>query len=101
MAPECAVYLCVCVCEISNQSTSKKPHYVSDLSKLDALLHKRTLRSGTKIARLNIGRSIILSSKTAHQMWHDHLSAKETRQQKEQWGWGLEATGKGKGLDKI
>ena len=37
---ECAVCLsvcvcvCVCVCVRSNQSTSKKPHYVSDLSKL-------------------------------------------------------------------
>ena len=28
------VSLCVCVCLRSNQSTSKKPHYVSDLSKL-------------------------------------------------------------------
>ena len=34
---ECVV--CLCVCAISNQSTSKKPH-VSDLGKLDVLLHK-------------------------------------------------------------
>ena len=40
LVPECAVYFCVYACVISNQSTSKKPHYVSDLSKLDALLHK-------------------------------------------------------------
>ena len=40
LVPVCAVYLCVYVCVISNQSTSKKPHYVLDLSKLDALLHK-------------------------------------------------------------
>ena len=33
------VFVCV-VCVISTQSTSKKPHYVSDLSKLDLLLHK-------------------------------------------------------------
>ena len=26
-------------------------------------------------------------------MWRDHPSVKETRQQKEQWGWGLEALG--------
>ena len=32
--------MCVYVCEISSQSTSKKPHYVSDLSKLVALLLK-------------------------------------------------------------
>ena len=45
LARKCSVCLCVCVCVcvracvISNQSTSKKPH-LSDLSKLDALLHK-------------------------------------------------------------
>ena len=33
-------YICLCVCVISNQSTTKKTHYVSDLSKLDTLLHK-------------------------------------------------------------
>ena len=33
--PLCVLYVCVCVCVISNQSTSKKPH-VSDLNKLDA-----------------------------------------------------------------
>ena len=38
------VFVCVCVREISNQSTSKKPHYVSDLSKLDALLHKTQIK---------------------------------------------------------
>ena len=35
-----SVYMCV----ISNQSTSKKPHYVSDLSKLDALLHNTHIK---------------------------------------------------------
>ena len=34
------VCVCVCVCVISNQSISKKSHYVSDLSKVDALLRK-------------------------------------------------------------
>ena len=34
------VFACVCVCVISNQSTRKKYHYVSDLTKLDALLRK-------------------------------------------------------------
>ena len=32
--------LCVCVCVISNQSTSKKPNYVPDLKKRDTLLDK-------------------------------------------------------------
>ena len=40
LTPECAVCLCLCVCVISNQSTSKKLHYVSDLGKLDTLLNK-------------------------------------------------------------
>ena len=34
------VCVCVCVCVMSNQSTSKETHYVSDLSKLNALLHE-------------------------------------------------------------
>ena len=38
------LYLCVCVCVISNQSTSKKPHYLSDLSKPDSLLHKTHIK---------------------------------------------------------
>ena len=40
LVPECTVSLCVYVCVISNQSTSKKPYYVLDLSKRDAMLHK-------------------------------------------------------------
>ena len=49
------VCVCVYVCVISNQSTSRKPHYVSDLSKLDVLLHKtHQASSGT---RLDICRS--------------------------------------------
>ena len=32
--------LCLCMCVISNQSTSKKTYYLSDLSKLDSLMHK-------------------------------------------------------------
>ena len=54
LTPECAVCVracvraracvCVCVCVISNQGTSEKPH-VSNLSKLDALLHKNASRS--------------------------------------------------------
>ena len=71
LAPECAVCVCVCVCVflcvISNQSTSKKPH-VSDLSKLDALLHKTCIR----VLRLDMCTSRISLSKIAHQMWHDH-----------------------------
>ena len=39
LAPECAVCFYVYVFVISNKSTSKKPH-VSDLGKLDTLLHK-------------------------------------------------------------
>ena len=35
----CVYSLYLFVCVISNQSTSKKPHYVSDLIKFDALLY--------------------------------------------------------------
>ena len=54
--------MCICVYVISNQSTRKKPH-VSDLGKLDTLLHKKEQGpSGTKISRFGICRSILLSS---------------------------------------
>ena len=38
MAPESTVCACMFVCVISNQITSKKPHYVSDL------LHKTHIK---------------------------------------------------------
>ena len=37
---ECAVWICVSVCVMSNESTIKRSHYVSNLSKFDALFHK-------------------------------------------------------------
>ena len=40
IAPVCAACFCVYVFVISNQSTSKKTHYVVDLRKPDAFLHK-------------------------------------------------------------
>ena len=33
------------LCVISNQSASKKPHCMSDLSKLDTLLHKTHIKA--------------------------------------------------------
>ena len=39
LVPECAVCLCLCLCDIKSE-TSKHSNYVSDLSKLDNLLHK-------------------------------------------------------------
>ena len=72
MTPECALCLCVfvsvCVCVRSNQSTSKKPHYVSDLSKLDALLHKTCI----KVLGLDMCTSMISLSKIARRMWSYH-----------------------------
>ena len=58
----------VCLCMISNHSTSKKRHYVSQLSKLDTLLHKTHI----KVLRLDMCRSIISLSKITHQMWCYH-----------------------------
>ena len=44
LTPESAVCACLCVSvfvyAISNWNTSKKMHYMSDLSNFDALLHK-------------------------------------------------------------
>ena len=68
--------LCVCLwlfaCVISNQSGSEKPHHVSDISKLDALLHKKRI----KVLRLNICTSMISLRKVSHQMWWDHPFSK-------------------------
>ena len=79
LPPECAV--CVCLCVISNQSTSKKPNYVSGLCKLDTLWHK------TKIKVLLVLRyqgstcldPLLSLSKIAHQMWHDHPLSQRNR----------------------
>ena len=80
--PLSVLYMCV----ISNQSTSKKPHHVSDLSKLDTLLHKTRF----KVLKLDMCTSMISLSKIAHQKKSGTItdSAKETRRQNEQWGWG-------------
>ena len=68
LASECeCLCLCVCVCVISNQSASKKLHHVSDLTKLDTLLH----RTHIKVLRIDMCRSIILS-KIEHQIWCDY-----------------------------
>ena len=68
--------LCVFVCVISNRSTCKKPPYVSDLSKLDALLHTQQGPSGTKVPRLDMCRSAISLSKTTRQIWHHYPFSK-------------------------
>ena len=90
LPPECAV--CVCLCVISNQSTSKKPNYVSGLCKLDTLWHK------TKIKVLLVLRYQGLTcldplsslSKIAHQMWHDHPLSQRNRTTERTVGVGVE-----------
>ena len=63
-------------------------HIVSDLSKLGDLLHKTHQGpSGTKVPRLDMCGSILSCGMITD-------SAKETGQQKGQWDWGLEVTGK-------
>ena len=89
--------VCVCVCVISNESNSKKPH-VSDLSKLMSCCIKHTARLlWYKLPRLDMDRSIISLSKIIHQMWHNHPFISNVIQytHSEQWGWKLEARGKG------
>ena len=91
----CCVFLYV----ISNQSTSKKPHYVSDLSKLDALLHKTHIR--VKEPRLNMCRSILSFCKIAHQMWHDHPFSQRNRTTERTVRVGFGGDREVGGLDKI
>ena len=91
--------LCVFVCLRVKKSTSKKLHYLADLSKLDALLRK-THPSGTEIPRLEMSRSILSLSKIAHQMWCDHQFSQRNKAT-ERTG-GAEETGKWESrLDKI
>ena len=71
LALKCAVCQCVCVSTLSNQGTSKKSN-VSDLSKLEALLHKTHIKI-LLVPRFDMCGSIISLSKIAHQMWRDHL----------------------------
>ena len=69
----CCVFVCV-VCAISNQSTSKNPSDVSDLSRLDTLLLKTQQGpSGTKVPKLDMCWSIISLNKITHQMLRDHI----------------------------
>ena len=91
--------VCVYVCVISNQSTSIKPCYVSDPSKLDTFFHMQQDLSGTKVPRFHMCRSIMLLSIKLHiKCGLIAHSAKETRQQKQ---FGMEAEGKEGGVDKI
>ena len=87
--------VCVCVYVILIQSTSKKPH-VSDLSKLDALLHKiQQGPSDTKITRLDICRSIILSG--ASNVTQSPIKPKKQDNKKSSGGGGWRQRGKGVG----
>ena len=80
LTPECDVSLCVRVCmyvilQIRVPATNKKntQQYVLDLSKLGKYLkYTHQGPSGTKVAGLDMCRSIIPLRKIAHQMWRDH-----------------------------
>ena len=73
--------MCVCVFVISKQSTGKKPHYVSDVSKPDLSNSVNTHQSpsGSKVPRLDMCRSILSLSKIAHQIWHDQPLSQRNR----------------------
>ena len=87
------VFVCLCLCVISNQSTSKKP-YVLDLSKHDALLHK-THSKVLLVLRYQGLTQIHNIIKWCTKYGVVTFLAKDTRQQKKQWRWRLETTGKG------
>ena len=84
----CVLCECLCMCDISNQSTSKKSLLVSDHSKRDPLLHK----THNKVLRLNMYKFMISLCKIAHQIWQNH-PFKETRQKNKQWRLGLNGFG--------
>ena len=104
LAFACPAYLCVCVCVciISNQSASKKPH-VSDLSKLDAMLHTQQFpsrtTSGTKVPRFDIRRSIIISCTS--KVVRSPIQPKKQDNKKSSGGGGWMRQGRGRGVDKI
>ena len=87
---------CLCLCVIWNQSTSKKPHYVSDLGKFNALLYKT--HKVLLVLRYQCDTNDISLSKITHQMWHDHPFSQKARQQKEQ---AMEVEALGEGVNKI
>ena len=71
----CAMFLCVYMCGISNQITTKKPRYVSHLNKLDFLFSYKThskILLVWKYQDSTCCRSIVSLSKITHQMWSDH-----------------------------
>ena len=73
--------VCLFLCVISNQSTSKKPHYVSELSKCDVLLHKTQLGlSGTMVPRLDMCRSITSLSNVAQSPIQPNKQGNKERQ---------------------
>ena len=94
--PLSVLYVFVCL------GLFEKPHYVSDPSKREALLHK----TDTKVFLVLRYQGSTCVDLYYHEV-KQHIncgmithSAKEAGQQKEQWGWGLEVTGKW-GVDKI
>ena len=88
------VYVCVYVILI--QSTSKKPH-VSDLSKLDALLHKTQQGpSDTKVTRFDI-RRFIISLSCASNVAQSPIKPKKQDNKKSSGGGGWRQRGRGVG----
>ena len=73
--PVCAVYLCLYVCETQHG------------------------RSGTKVPRLDIYRSIISLSEITHQMWHGHPFSQRNKTSKIAGGEGWKQ--QVEGLDKV
>ena len=93
----------MCVCVISTLSPSKKPLNVSDLSKLDALLHKTHIKvfSGTKVPRPGMCKSVLSLSKIAHQMWCDHPFSQRNMSAERMDGGGRGGGGVKEGLGEV
>ena len=67
---------------------------MSDLCKLDALLHTLQGPSSIKVKRLDMCRSIISLGKTAQSMWHGHPFSKTNKAIKRAVGYRLEVKGR-------
>ena len=80
---------------------SKKKKHVSDLSKLDILLHKTHI----KVLRLDMCRSIISLSEITKQMWCNHTFSQRNKPTESAVGVGVgvgvEVTGKKGGWIKF
>ena len=104
----CCVFVCLCDIKseylnktiLASSKSSKKPHYLPDLSNCDTLLYiTQQGPSGTKVPSLDMCRSTMSLSKIIHQVLHNHPFSQNNKVTKR--ALGLEAQGEGRGWTKF